>query len=140
MTDKFSQAKRSDIMSRVSGRDTLPERKVRSVLHRLGYRFRIHVHGLPGNPDIVLKRHKRIVFVHGCFWHGHKGCAKSKRPTTNVDFWNPKLDKNIKRDILVRKQLRELGWQVLVVWQCQTNDELKLRSKLLRFMTGRRST
>ena len=96
MTDIFPPHKRSQIMSSVRSYDTLPERQVRSLLHRMGYRFRTRQKQLPGNPDIVLSKHKKVVFVHGCFWHGHKNCKRAKRPDTNIDFWALKLDNNIK--------------------------------------------
>jgi DNA mismatch endonuclease (patch repair protein) len=121
-------------MSRVKGRDTKPEILVRSFVHRMGFRFRIHRRDLPGNPDIVLSRHGKAIFVHGCFWHGHKQCRRSKRPTTNKSFWNKKLDANIERDERFRKKLRRMGWKVLVVWQCETRKPEKLLGKLERFM------
>lgn len=134
MTDVFSKEKRSWIMSRVKGRDTRPEIRVRSFVHRMGFRFRIHRRDLPGNPDIVLPRHGKAIFVHGCFWHGHKQCWRSKRPTTNKGFWNKKLDTNIARDERFRKKLRRMGWKVLVVWQCETRKPEKLLGKLERFL------
>lgn len=134
MPDVFSKEKRSWIMSRVKGRDTKPEILVRSFLHRMGYRFRIHRRDLPGNPDIVLPRFGKVVFVHGCFWHGHKACPRSKRPTTNEDFWNKKLDGNIERDKRFRLELRRMGWKVLVVWECETRKPERLLRKLERFL------
>jgi len=134
MTDVFSTQKRSWIMSRVKGRNTKPEILVRSFLHRMGCRFRIHRRDLPGNPDIVLPRHGKVIFVHGCFWHGHKCCPRSKRPTTNKSFWNEKLDGNIKRDERFRRTLRRMGWKVLVIWQCETRDPDRLLHKLERFL------
>jgi DNA mismatch endonuclease, patch repair protein len=94
--DVFSKGKRSQIMSRISGKDTKPEILVRSLLHRMGFRFRLHTKDLPGKPDITLPKHKRVIFVHGCFWHGHKDCTRSKRPSTNVEFWNKKFEKSFK--------------------------------------------
>jgi DNA mismatch endonuclease (patch repair protein) len=137
MTDLFSREKRSWIMSRVKGRDTKPEILVRSLVHRMGYRFRVHGLDLPGNPDIVLPRHSKIIFVHGCFWHGHKRCSRSLRPTTNESFWNKKLDGNIQRDKRFHKALRQLGWKVLVVWECETRKPEKVLKKLERFLNGR---
>jgi DNA mismatch endonuclease (patch repair protein) len=130
MTDVFSQQKRSWIMSRVKGRDTKPEILVRSFIFRMGFRFRLHRRDLPGTPDIVLPRHGKVIFVHGCFWHGHKRCPRSKRPTTNENFWNKKLDGNIKRDKRYRRELRQMGWKVLIVWECET----KMLRKLERFL------
>ena len=134
MTDVFSQQKRSWIMSRVKGRDTKPEILVRSFIFRMGFRFRLHRRDLPGTPDIVLPRHGKVIFVHGCFWHGHKRCPRSKRPTTNENFWNKKLDGNIKRDKRYRRELRQMGWKVLIVWECETKNPEKLLRKLERFL------
>ena len=134
MADFFTKEKRSWIMSRVKGRDTKPEILVRSVIHRMGYRFRVHRSDLPGNPDIVLPRHGKIIFVHGCFWHGHKRCPRSKRPTTNKSFWNEKLNKNIDRDKRQQKEIKNMGWKVLVVWQCEIRKPSKLLEKLERFL------
>jgi DNA mismatch endonuclease, patch repair protein len=134
MTDVFSKEKRSWIMSRVKGRDTKPEILVRSLIFRMGFRFRLHRRDLPGTPDIVLPRHGKVIFVHGCFWHGHKNCPRSKRPTTNENFWNNKLDGNIKRDKRYRGELRRLGWKPLVVWECETKIPEKLLRKLESFL------
>jgi DNA mismatch endonuclease (patch repair protein) len=134
MTDVFSKEKRSLIMSRVRGHDTKAEILVRSVVHRMGFRFRIHRRDLPGSPDIVLPRHGKVIFVHGCFWHGHKRCSRSKRPTTNMSFWNEKLDGNIKRDKRFQRTLRRMGWKVLVVWECETRESEILLRKLERFL------
>jgi len=134
MTDVFSKEKRSWIMSRVRGRATKPEILVRSFVHRMGFRFRIHRRDLPGNPDIVLPRHGKVIFVHGCFWHGHKRCQRSKRPTTNKGFWNKKLDENIERDKRFQRKLRLMGWKVLVLWQCEVRKPEKMLRKLERFL------
>ena len=121
-------------MSRVKGRDTKPEIVVRSIIHRMGFRFRLHQRDLPGTPDIVLPRHSKVIFIHGCFWHSHKGCSRSKRPTTNVEFWNSKIEGNIERDKRSCRSLRRMGWKVLVVWQCETRNPEKLLGKLERFL------
>jgi DNA mismatch endonuclease, patch repair protein len=134
MTDVFSEAKRSWIMGRVRGRDTKPEMLVRSVIHRMGFRFRVNRRDLPGNPDIVLSRHKRVIFVHGCFWHGHSGCPRSKRPSTNQLFWDRKLNGNLERDKRFQEALSEMGWKVLVIWQCETKSSDDLAMKLRRFL------
>jgi DNA mismatch endonuclease (patch repair protein) len=123
-------------MSRIKGWDTEPEKTVRSCLHRLGYRFRLHVENLPGKPDIVMPKHKAVFFVHGCFWHGHEGCKRSTRPTSNVEFWNDKIEANIRRDEEVKKQLAKMGWKVLVVWQCHLKDEDTLASELVCLIEG----
>ena len=134
MADVFSQEKRSWIMSRIKGRDTKPEILVRSFVFRMGFRFRLHRSDLPGTPDIVLPRHGKLIFVHGCFWHGHNGCPRSKRPTTNEKFWNNKLDENIKRDKRYCRELRKMDWKVLIVWGCETKSPEKLLRKLERFL------
>lgn len=123
-------------MSRISGKNTKPEIVVRSLLHRLGYRFRLHRKDLPGKPDITLPKHKKIIFVHGCFWHGHTGCLRSKRPSTNKEFWREKLDKNIERDKVAVNALEQLGWSVLTVWTCEIKEKDKLKTKLLSFLEG----
>ena len=133
MSDVFSRKKRSWIMARISGSNTKPEIVVRKILYGLGFRYRLNVRKLPGTPDIVLSKHNKVVFVHGCFWHGHKGCKRSKRPTTNVAFWNRKIDKNIDRDKKSVKELRQLGWQPLVIWECQTKRPESLEKRLIRF-------
>jgi DNA mismatch endonuclease (patch repair protein) len=117
-------------MSRIRSRDTRPELCVRSLLHGMGYRFRVHRKDLPGNPDIVLPRHKLIIFVHGCFWHRHKGCRFAYTPKSRVEFWERKLGGNVERDIRVRKELRTLGWRVAVVWECELRNRAKLEARL----------
>ena len=117
---------RSAIMRAVKGRDTKPEIRVRSLLHRLGYRFRLHRKGLPGSPDIVLPSRKVAVFVHGCFWHGH-GCARSLRqPKTNADYWSAKLARNRARDAENLAALAALGWRAVTLWECGLKDEAAL--------------
>jgi DNA mismatch endonuclease (patch repair protein) len=121
-------------MGRVKNRDTKPELAVRSMVHRMGFRFRLHTQELPGNPDIVLPRLHKIIFVHGCFWHGHMKCERAKRPTTRQDFWDKKLNGNIERDKRSHGKLRRMGWKVLVVWECETRSPDKLSKKLRRFL------
>lgn len=121
-------------MSRISGADTGPEIAVRKIIHRMGFRCRLHVKKLPGNPDIVLARHKMVIFVNGCFWHGHRGCKRSKRPSSNIEFWNEKISKTIKRDKEAILALKSLGWKVLVVWQCQTKNLERLHKQLSQFL------
>lgn len=122
-------------MARVKNKNTAPEIIVRRMLHRLGYRFRLHRRNLPGNPDIVLPRYQAVVFVHGCFWHGHD-CRRGKRPASHTDFWNTKLDRNIERDKYNAVLLQELGWKVLVVWECWTKDQEELQSRLTTFLNS----
>jgi DNA mismatch endonuclease (patch repair protein) len=130
MADIYSSAKRAEIMSRVRGRDTRPERTVRSVLHGLGLRFRLNVSDLPGRRDVVLRRLRTVVFVHGCYWHGHdcsKGRSKAK---TNAEFWNKKIADNRNRDAKNLALLKTQGWRTVVVWECETNNLARLRSEL----------
>ncbi len=117
--DIFTTEKRSQVMSLVKSKDTKPELKVRSALHSLGFRFRLHRKDLPGCPDIVLPMYRTVVFVHGCFWHQHKGCRKAKLPKQNARFWAAKLRRNARRDVEVRNQLRALGWKVVILWECR---------------------
>jgi DNA mismatch endonuclease (patch repair protein) len=134
MTDVFTPAKRSAIMARIKGQNTKPEILVRKLVHSLGYRFRLHQNKFPGKPDLVLARHEKIIFVHGCFWHGHVGCSRAALPSTNTDFWQKKIFGNRSRDSKVRRKLSRDGWKVMVVWQCQTRDTSALTSRLLRFL------
>lgn len=132
--DRISRSQRSALMARVRRKDTKPEFLVRRLLHRYGYRFRLCRKDLPGKPDVVLPKWKVAVLVHGCFWHQHQGCAKAARPTTNVEFWNRKLDRNVERDVEDVVRLTDLGWRVLVVWECQTRDEFALAATLESFI------
>lgn len=117
MPDVFSKAKRSEVMSRIRGKNTKPEIMMRSLLHKAGCRFRIHAKTLPGKPDIVLKRHQAVIFVHGCFWHGHK-CPQFKMPETRKEFWREKIQRNRRNDRKAISALKAQGWRVLVVWEC----------------------
>lgn len=137
MADVFDTAKRSQIMSRVKVKNTAPEVKLRSILHRNGFRFRLNRKDLPGKPDIVLPKYKAVIFVHGCFWHGHD-CKRGHRPHTNTDFWNEKIDKNIQRDELDVIKLNELGWRVFIVWECEIKEknEDALVSRIKKFFIG----
>ena len=123
-------------MARVKGRDTAPERIVRSFVHRLGFRFRLHVRSMHGTPDIVLPRHRKVIFVHGCFWHGHTSCPRGTRPQSNVEFWVKKLSGNIERDKRIRRALSQAGWRCLVIWECQVKDEMLVIRKLRQFLCG----
>jgi DNA mismatch endonuclease (patch repair protein) len=130
MMDIVSPARRSEMMSRVRGKGTKPELIVRSMAHRLGYRFRLHVKGLPGSPDLVFPRSKLALFVHGCFWHRHDGCAYAYNPKSNVEFWKGKFKSNIARDKRVRGELEKMGWHVAIVWECETANSDRLRKEL----------
>ncbi|MBZ5680235.1 MAG: very short patch repair endonuclease [Acidobacteriia bacterium] len=132
MADRISKQKRSWNMSRIRGRNTKPELIVRSLLRRMGFRYRLHVRALPGCPDIVLHKYKIVLLVHGCFWHRH-GCKSTATPKTNTRFWQTKFDSNVARDAKVTKQLRAGGWRVLTIWACKAKDEVKLTKQLERF-------
>lgn len=123
--DRVSKEVRSRNMSRVRSRDTKPEVKIRSLLHRLGFRFRLCDKSLPGKPDIVLKKHKTVIFVNGCFWHHHKNCPRSKLPETNKEFWEKKIRSNVERDRKNKQELAEQGWRVLVIWECQIREFIR---------------
>jgi DNA mismatch endonuclease (patch repair protein) len=131
--DRISKSRRSWNMSKIRGSNTDPEIQVRSLLHKLGYRFRLHTKALPGKPDIVLRKYKSVILVHGCFWHRH-GCKFTTTPTSNIDFWKDKFKRNVTRDAIVREQLRAVGWRVLTVWACTINNEASLARRLKRFL------
>lgn len=118
MVDVFSRAKRSQVMARIRAKDTKPELAVRSALHALGFRFRLHDRKLPGRPDIVLRRHATVIEVRGCFWHGH-ACLKGRQPGQNRGYWLPKLERNRARDRRNARKLRALGWRVVTLWECR---------------------
>lgn len=122
MTDTVDSQKRSEMMSRIRSRDTKPEIIVRRIAHRLGLRFRIHRKDLPGCPDIVFPRYRAVIMVHGCFWHRHPGCRYAYTPKTRVRFWQEKFENNVVRDRRNETALHELGWRVLVIWECETRD------------------
>jgi DNA mismatch endonuclease (patch repair protein) len=130
MTDKITSEERSRVMARVRSRDTTPEKRVRSWLHRKGYRFRLHREDLPGCPDIVLPKYKTAIFVHGCFWHRHEGCKRASMPEAHKDYWLTKFERNVVRDERVQQELRDQGWQVVVVWECETREGSILERRL----------
>lgn len=133
MVDNRTVESRSALMARVKQKNTTPEMIVRRLLHRMGYRFRLHQKDLPGRPDIVLSRHKKVVFVHGCFWHRHD-CKKATMPKTNQDFWKNKFQTNIDRDTKVLLSIKERGWETLTIWECEAQDGDKLELRLLKFL------
>ena len=134
MVDTLTSAERSERMSRIKSRDTSPEVALRKVLHALGFRFRLDNRKLPGKPDIVLPRYKTAIFVHGCFWHRHSGCAKASSPKTRKAFWNAKFETNVARDARVKRKLRRLGWRVMTIWECDTGNAERVADRLKRFM------
>ena len=125
MTDRISEAHRSWNMSRIRGKNTTPEILLRKLLHRAGYRFRLHSPDLPGKPDIVLEKYKTVIFVHGCFWHRHEDCPGATVPKTHTDFWLDKFRGTVERDRRKQKELEEAGWRVVTVWECQLKKDPK---------------
>ena len=121
--DSLTKEKRSWNMSRIRSNDTTPELVVRSFLFRNGFRFRLHVKNLPGHPDIVLLKYKTVIEVRGCFWHRHPGCRHATMPSSNVEFWQKKFKRNVDRDRNTEKQLKNLGWNLIVVWECELKNE-----------------
>jgi len=124
MTDVHSRDVRSYNMSRIKGKDTKPEMLVRRFLHAHGFRYRLHVKDLPGKPDIVLAKYKTVVFIHGCFWHGHKDCKYYVVPRTRTEWWLNKIDKNINNDIKNKKELKILNWNIIEIWECELKKDV----------------
>jgi DNA mismatch endonuclease, patch repair protein len=123
--DIWSKQKRSDVMSKIRGRNTKPEMLLRTALFNAGFRYRLHKKDLPGKPDIVLAKYKTVIFVHGCFWHYHTDCREGRIPSTNSQFWKEKLEKNVMKDFKHSEQLSLLGWNVLIVWECEIENKLE---------------
>ena len=134
MTDVLTPEQRRRNMQAVRSGGTKPEIVVRSLVHRLGYRFRLHRRDLPGKPDLVFPARRKVIFVHGCFWHQHSGCRYAARPSTRAEFWATKLNGNVDRDARVQAQLTERGWGVFVVWECETRAEAALARRIRSFL------
>ncbi|MFH1288135.1 MAG: DNA mismatch endonuclease Vsr [bacterium] len=132
--DHLSKKKRSWNMSRIYSKNTLPEKKARSILHKMGYRFCLHKKSLPGKPDIVLPKYRTVIFVHGCFWHRHKGCRDTTTPKTNTAFWEAKFTYNMQRDLRHRRALKKLGWKTIIIWECELDKEEKLKNRIKRLL------
>ena len=132
--DKISPERRSENMRRIRSRDTTPEMVVRRMVHGMGYRYRLHGKDLPGKPDLVFKSRRKAIFVHGCFWHQHPGCQEGRLPKSNISYWRPKLERNQRRDAETHSALRDSGWRVLVVGECEVKDRTPLRRRLRRFL------
>lgn len=135
MVDTRRPEKRSEIMSLVRSKNTSPELAVRRLVHGLGYRFRLHGKNLPGRPDLVFGGRRKVIFVHGCFWHAHEGCSKARPPKSRRSYWVPKLKANRARDLRNLADMRALGWKSLVVWQCELKKRDRLVRKIDRFLT-----
>jgi DNA mismatch endonuclease (patch repair protein) len=134
--DTISALRRSENMRRIRSKGMKPERFVRTTVHRMGYRYRLHSRDLPGKPDLVFRTRKRIIEVRGCFWHQHPGCTESHVPKSRTSYWFPKLARNVERDAANYKKLRALGWRVLVVWECEVEDVKRLCGRLQKFLDG----
>jgi DNA mismatch endonuclease (patch repair protein) len=132
--DTLSRAERSKRMAMIHGTNTKPELRVRSIAHRTGYRYRLHDSDLPGKPDMVFPKLRKVVFVHGCFWHRHPGCSLARLPKSRLSFWLPKLTRNRQRDIRNIARLRRAGWSVKVIWECETISAEKIERKLRTFL------
>lgn len=131
--DPLTPSQRSERMSRIRNVDTKPEMAIRCLIHGMGYRYRLHARDLPGHPDLVFRSRKKVVFVHGCFWHQH-GCRQYRQPRSRLSFWETKLARNKARDAEVLRELEELGWRVLVIWECQMKNSDLLRSRIKSFL------
>jgi DNA mismatch endonuclease (patch repair protein) len=136
MVDNLTREKRSWNMSHIRSKDTNPEMIVRSLLHRMGYRFRLHVKDLPGKPDIVLPKYKTIIFIHGCFWHRHSKCKYAYTPKSRIEFWRKKFADNIERFKIVKKELKHLQWKMFVIWECELKSNIALEHKIRRILNG----
>lgn len=136
VTDTIDTDKRSEIMSRIRSRDTKPEMIVRRIAHRLGFRFRLHVKDMPGSPDLVFPRHRAVIMVHGCFWHRHPGCRRASTPKTRKTYWEGKFQGNVVRDRRSQDALTDLGWRVMVIWECETRDQEAVAARIRSFLGG----
>lgn len=134
--DSVSQQRRSEIMRLVRSKHTGPEMVVRRLVHGAGYRYRLHVKGLPGQPDLVFRNRRKVIFVHGCFWHRHRNCALARLPKSNRDFWLAKLEANRKRDVLIQRALRRAGWRVLTIWECELPKLRHVEVRIRRFLNA----
>lgn len=132
--DIVTPEKRSRMMAAIKGKNTKPEMAVRKLVHRLGFRFRLHRRDLPGSPDLVLSRFHKVIFVHGCFWHRHPECKYAYTPKSRAEFWIPKFEANVLRDAAAQEALIAAGWNVLVVWECETADLASLAKKIQSFL------
>jgi DNA mismatch endonuclease, patch repair protein len=136
VADHLSTLERSKNMAAVRSRDTTPELAVRKIAHGLGYRYRLNVAELPGTPDLVFPRLRKVIFVHGCFWHRHHKCRYASMPQTRVEFWQKKFDANMERDRFAQLELRKLGWDVMVIWQCGLRNSGTIAERLARFLAS----
>lgn len=134
MMDTLSPGERSERMGRVRGKNTKPEMLVRGLVHGLGYRYRLHGRSLPGHPDLVFRKRRKVIFVHGCFWHRHEGCPLCRMPKSRIEFWQRKLEGNKRRDETNQERLRAMGWDFLVVWECELKNRDDLANRIRNFL------
>jgi DNA mismatch endonuclease (patch repair protein) len=134
MTDNLTTQRRSDNMRRIASKHTKPEMLARRLIHGMGFRYRLHGKDLPGRPDLVFRSRRKVIFVHGCFWHQHEKCADGRTPRSNTEYWSPKLKRNVDRDMSVLIQLNQMGWGVLVVWECELSgaEAIKQTEEVVR--------
>lgn len=132
--DTVDPERRSQIMARIRSKNTKPEQIVRKIAYGLGYRYRLHCKDVPGKPDLTFKSRKKAIFVHGCFWHVHKGCKRGNTPKSNVKYWEKKLKRNIERDHANLEKLYSEGWNVLIIWECETKDPDSIAKKIVDFL------
>jgi DNA mismatch endonuclease, patch repair protein len=132
--NNLTSDRRSANMRAVKAKNTKPEMLVRRIAHALGYRYRLHSGALPGKPDLVFSPRRKVIFVHGCFWHGHEDCRRAARPRSNVEFWNQKIARNIERDAAQLESLQVSGWRALIVWECETKDQVALEVRIRNFL------
>jgi DNA mismatch endonuclease (patch repair protein) len=134
MSDKLSPERRSENMRRIKSKDMKPELLVRRLVHEMGYRYRLHRKDMPGKPDLVFGPRRKVIFVHGCFWHQHASCREGRVPSSNASYWQPKLARNAKRDAENLANLEASGWRTLVIWECETKDTAALQRRLRAFL------
>jgi DNA mismatch endonuclease, patch repair protein len=132
--DTLTSMQRSERMGRIKSKDTKPELSVRRALFGLGYRYRLHQKDLPGKPDLVFPARRKVIFIHGCFWHAHQGCSVANLPKTRTDFWKSKFQRNCDRDLTNQSELRKLGWRVLTVWECETKNKPRLIRRIVSYL------
>ena len=137
MADKLTKARRSRNMAAIRSKDMKPEKVVRSLVHRLGFRFRLHQKDLPGTPDLVFPSMKKVIFVHGCFWHQHQTCREGRVPNSRQEYWIPKLTRNVERDAQHVLSLRKQGWKVLTLWECEIEKNGAIERKIVKFLKAR---
>lgn len=136
MADTLTRVERSERMGRIQNKDTKPEMRIRKIVHGMGYRYRLHKANLPGKPDLVFAGRRKVIFVHGCFWHRHpdSACSLARLPKSRLDFWVPKLEANRQRDQVNSRALEQAGWDVLTIWECQLRNEKELKSRIQVFL------